>query len=71
MGFFVIRAARSAFPDLIAVKKGKPLLIECKFNAYISWKEKVRLLELARMNDAQCAIAYNDKGAIRIRKMTW
>jgi Holliday junction resolvase len=67
MGYFVIRAARSAFPDLVAVKQGQPLLVECKLNGYIPWKEKIRLLELGTNIGAQCAIAYNDNGEVRFK----
>ena len=29
-GYFCIRQAKSSFPDLIAIKKGKTLFVECK-----------------------------------------
>lgn len=66
MGYFVVRAARSAFPDLVAVRQGRPLLVECKYNGYLSWNEKIRLLELAAETGADCALAYNVQGKVKL-----
>jgi Holliday junction resolvase len=67
MGYAVLRSARSAFPDLIAVRDGKPILIECKVNRYLSWEDKLKLLNLASSLDAGCAVAYSKKGQVRIQ----
>jgi len=47
-GFLVFRQAKSAFPDLIAVRKctGKKICVECKVNGYITKEEKDNLLKI-------------------------
>ncbi len=67
MGYFVIRSAKSAFPDLVAVKQGKPMLVECKVNRYLPWEDKVKLIHLGSTIGAKCVLAYNDNGKVRFK----
>jgi Holliday junction resolvase len=46
-GWFVVRQACSAFPDLIAFSPGGfPVAIECKYNGYLSPEERDKLYAL-------------------------
>ena len=47
-GWFVIRQPRSAFPDLVALKNGTILLIECKLHGYLPSAERRHIVRLAR-----------------------
>jgi Holliday junction resolvase len=47
-GWFVVRQPRSAFPDLIAVRSGVVLLIECRMDGSLSRKERRKIVSLAR-----------------------
>ena len=61
-GFFCVRQPRSAFPDLIAVRKvaqGPELFfIECKMCKYLSQEEKSNLKELAVKFAGTALVAY-------------
>jgi len=47
-GYFVLRSPRSAGPvDLIAIRKGEVLFIQCKTHGYMSRAEKQKLCELS------------------------
>jgi len=48
LGWFVIRQARSSFPDLIALRDGSILLVECKVNGYMPSAERRHIVSLAR-----------------------
>jgi len=48
LGWFVIRQSKSSFPDLIALRYGSILLIECKVNGYMPPAERRRIVSLAR-----------------------
>jgi len=61
-GFFVVRQAKSAFPDIVAVQKpakNKPhiVVIECKTTGRLSKKEK-RALRNFRAIDIKPYLAY-------------
>jgi Holliday junction resolvase len=47
-GWFVVRQPRSAFPDLVALDKGRVMLIECKMGGSLSRKERREIVKLAR-----------------------
>jgi len=47
MGFVVVRSAASKPVDLVAMRGGQILLIECKYNAKITSLERQRLLKMA------------------------
>lgn len=62
-GFFCARQPRSAFPDLIAVKKGdlgvaEIFFIECKVNKYISKEERAALKELSEKHGANAVVCF-------------
>jgi Holliday junction resolvase len=47
-GFFVVRSAKSSFPDILAVRKstGKTICVECKVNGYLNHEEKLGLIRI-------------------------
>jgi hypothetical protein len=48
-GYFVLRSPRSSGPvDLVAIKKGEVLFIQCKTNGRIPLIEKEKIVELAK-----------------------
>ena len=51
LGYYVFRCAGSRPVDLIAMKEGKTLLIECKsgLNPHLTPKQRDRILEIARI----------------------
>lgn len=61
-GWFVVRQAKSAFPDLIAVFKGNVYAIECKYNSALSRREREKLLELHRRHGMLPVLAWRQKG---------
>lgn len=66
MGWFVVRQASSAFPDLIAVKKTykgrKIIFVECKYNGYLSLGEKGKLLKLCNKTNCSPMLSYCLRG---------
>jgi len=74
-GFFVVRRTVSQFPDLIAMKAGQTLLIECKsrqrFNpekpilTLLSEEERNRASDLIEQTNYPVILAYNDKHKIK------
>ena len=49
-GYLVVRSAASKGPfDLVALRKGEVLLVQCKYHGYISKKERETLVRVARM----------------------
>jgi len=56
-GWIVVRAARSKPVDLVAMKDGRILLIECKYDSSISKDRKRLLLELAGRAGARPILA--------------
>lgn len=44
-GFYVVRSAKSAFPDLVALGKNGTLLVECKVGKYLKPTEKIAMGE--------------------------
>ena len=58
-GWFVARQTRSSFPDLIAIKNGKILLIECKVDPRnFSKREREDLISLAKKLKAKPYLAF-------------
>ncbi|OYT67030.1 MAG: hypothetical protein B6U65_04250 [Candidatus Wolframiiraptor sp. EX4484-121] len=56
-GWIVVRAARSKPVDLVAMKGGRILLIECKYDSSISKDRRRLLLELAEGAGAKPVLA--------------
>jgi Holliday junction resolvase len=48
-GYFVIRQAKSTFPDLICIGYNEIVFIECKFNGYISLQEQMKIEEIEKI----------------------
>lgn len=48
LGWFVVRQPRSSFPDLIALKAGSILLVECKLNGRMPSTQRRHMARLAR-----------------------
>jgi len=48
LGWFVIRQPRSSFPDLVALRDGSILLVECKVNGHVPSTERRHIVRLAR-----------------------
>lgn len=64
-GFIVIRAARSAPVDLVCLKNGDSLLIECKANkSEFGKKNREELLKMAKKAGAKAILAYREKRKI-------
>jgi Holliday junction resolvase len=66
-GYLVVRSAKSAFPDLTAIRHGKVFLIECKVNGSLSWSDRIKLVNIAQATQAKCLLAYNDNGSIKFK----
>jgi Holliday junction resolvase len=60
-GWVTVRAARSKPVDLVALKDGRILLIECKYNARISSKRMDYLKKLAEKAGAKPLLAVKKK----------
>lgn len=57
-GFFVIRAAQSKPIDLVCLRNGRSVLVECKAGGSYLGKERRReLLELARLAGSAVVLA--------------
>ena len=58
-GSFVVRSASSHGPaDLVAMKGGKVLLVQCKMRGNLSKVEKDELINAANLAGANCCLAY-------------
>lgn len=58
-GWLVFRQGKSAFPDLICIKDGVLVFVECKMNKYLSKNEKAEATKLSK--HAPFFVAYRDK----------
>jgi Holliday junction resolvase len=56
-GWVTVRAARSKPIDLVALKDGRILLIECKYNVGMSQRRRELLMDLARRAGARPILA--------------
>jgi len=66
-GFFVVRQARSAFPDIVALKKGRILLVECRVKGNLSPRERQELLLLTQRLGGQAYVALRKGRQLRFR----
>ena len=66
-GFYVVRSAGShgAF-DLVAIRKGIVLGVQCKTNGYLPPGERVKLLQIQELYGIIACIAYRENNRIRI-----
>jgi len=66
-GYVVIRAAQSKPIDLVCLKDGRILLVECKTErSPLSKGRKVELLKLARASGALLILAYRRKRILEL-----
>ena len=57
-GFFVVRAAQSKPIDLVCLRNGRSLLVECKAgNSFLSKEKRKELIELGRFTGARIILA--------------
>jgi len=70
-GDFVVRQAKSSFPDLIAVRKstGKVFAIECKWNKYLTQEEKDKLSKLHEIYKIHPILAFKENHKIKFRDL--
>lgn len=66
-GYFVLRSPRSKGPaDLVAIKKGEILLIQCKLGQnFLRRKEKKILVDLAESLDAIPLLTYRERHKVK------
>jgi Holliday junction resolvase len=69
-GWYVVRQARSAFPDLIALKEGNILLVECKMNGRISRSERASINRLRKKIKAVPVLAFRDRGRVSMSRIS-
>ena len=66
-GYIVIRAAQSKPIDLICLKNGKTILVECKTDkSKLTKGSKLELLRLAQVSGASLILAYRKKHKIEL-----
>jgi Holliday junction resolvase len=67
-GWFVVRAAASKPVDLVCLKGGKTVLVECKYGVRgVRWVELAPLLEAAERANARPVLAIAEKrGKVRM-----
>jgi len=69
-GYWVVRQAKSSFPDLVAFKGGETLLVECKVDrGYFTKREREELVELARRIGAKPILAYRNGRKIEFEEI--
>jgi Holliday junction resolvase len=70
-GWFVVREPRSAFPDLIALRKGKLVLVECRVGGSLSRKERRKLVSLARQElGGEALLAHRDGTNLVLKRVS-
>gem|GEM_PF-1998050 len=71
LGWFVIRQPRSASPDLLALRKGIILLVECKIRGYIPPKQRRRMMRLTKSNPgAKAVLAMKSENGLLFRELS-
>jgi len=69
-GYFVIRAAASKPIDLVAIRKGDVMLVECKRNKkQVTQRLREELRRLGEALNVSVAVAYRDITGIIIEKV--
>lgn len=69
-GWFVVRQASSAFPDLLAEKKHRKIAIECKTNKNDLKKQELeQLYSLYKNYRRYPYLAYKEKGKIKLKDL--
>jgi Holliday junction resolvase len=66
-GFVVIRAAQSKPIDLVCLKDGKSILVECKVNkSSLGRNGRKELLSMAKTSKAVPVLAYREKRKVKL-----
>jgi len=66
-GFIVVRAAQSKPIDLVCLKNGNSILVECKTNKRSLGKNgKKELLNMAKTSGAKPILAYKEKRKVKL-----
>lgn len=66
-GFVVIRAAQSKPIDLVCLKDGKSILVECKVNkSSLGQNGRKELLDIARTSKSMPILAYREKRKVKL-----
>ncbi len=69
-GYFVIRAAQSKPIDLVCLRNGRSVLVECKAGSSFLGKERRReLLELARQAGAAVVLARRRRRMVELTEL--
>lgn len=68
-GWYVWRLAASKPFDLIAIKNGKILIIECKKGSLLTKIEKAKLLEIAKYGGAMLILAKYENNTVHFYKI--
>jgi Holliday junction resolvase len=66
----VVRQPRSAFPDLIALKEGHILLVECKVNGRFSRAERKHINRLHKHVKGIPVLAFRDQGRVVMQRLS-
>ena len=66
-GYFVVRAAQSKPIDLVCLRNGRSVLVECKAGGSFLGKERKReLLDLAKQTGAAVVLAKRKRRAVEL-----
>lgn len=66
-GYFVVRSAGSRGPaDLVAMRKGIVLLVQCKLAGKLKMREYIRLIRVAEMTSCAIVLATKNKKSKKI-----
>jgi Holliday junction resolvase len=68
-GWFVVRQGKSAFPDLVCLKKGAIMFVECKVDGYLNPSDRKRLAEISTEVGAEAVLASRAGGRIIFKKV--
>nr|MDO8098513.1 hypothetical protein [Candidatus Njordarchaeota archaeon] len=68
-GWYVVRQGKSAFPDLICLKKGAILFIECKVDGYLNPRDRERLVAVSSKVGAEPVVASRANRRIVLKKL--
>ncbi|MEM3006195.1 MAG: hypothetical protein QXJ79_05720 [Candidatus Bathyarchaeia archaeon] len=70
MGYTVFRAGGSRSPaDLLAMKRGELLLVQCRTGGYLSPRRRDRLRILAENLGARAILAHRKKGNLTLEEL--
>jgi len=71
LGWFVVRQPRSAFPDLVAIRDGSIILVECKVDGYMPSTERRYMVRLARRKvGGKAVLAFRRGRVLLLRQLS-